>query len=276
MMNQKVVIYIILSAILLYLYYKRGGIAIFAAFVVMVAGTMFASASGSASAREGFGFGGGDKGKECAKLGFTAPKIDKKDIKGSLDKILKNFKKAVEKYADVGYQGFDITKSGKEIEAISDMKPAMDIQKKWQADKNNNFSEFFNNSAMLFNPYLFTPDEEQQQKFIDGKLSELVKNKEEFKKIINGGNRIVKMLEDTKKLDEMKELDKKAKSIFDVLICSFKQVVLIWKSLDKAIGGGGGEDKDGDEEKSTKKKKATKKKKSKKDDDDDDADAEDE
>ena len=56
-MNQKVVIYIILSAILLYLYYKRGGIAIFAAFVVMVAGTLFASK------REGFGFGGGGGGK---------------------------------------------------------------------------------------------------------------------------------------------------------------------------------------------------------------------
>jgi hypothetical protein len=276
-MNQKVVIYIILSAILLYLYYKRGDLAIFAAFVVVVAGTIFTQ--GSASAREGFGFGGGKGSKECAKLGFTAPKIDKKDIKGSLDKILKNFKKAVEKYADVSYQGFDIKKSGKEIYAINNMKSAMDIQTKWQEDKNNNLSEFFNNSTYLFDPYIFTPDEEKQQKFIDGKLSELVKNKEEFKKIINGGNRIVKMLEDIKKLDETKQLDKKAKAIFDVLICSIKQTVLIWKSLDKAIGGGGGGDEadeaDDEEEKpKKKKKKATKKKKSKKADEDDaDADA---
>ena len=48
MLNQKTVIYIILSAILLYLYYKRGGIAIFVAFAVVVAGTLFA-----ANAREG-------------------------------------------------------------------------------------------------------------------------------------------------------------------------------------------------------------------------------
>jgi len=50
-MNQKTVIYIILSAILLYLYYKRGGIALFVAFVVVVAGTLFAGVG--ASAREG-------------------------------------------------------------------------------------------------------------------------------------------------------------------------------------------------------------------------------
>ena len=268
-MNQKVVIYIILSAILLYLYYKRGGIAIFAAFVVMVAGTLFASK------REGFGFGGGggDKGdKACAKLGFITPKIDKKDINGGLEKTLKNFKKVVEKYADVGERGIDIEKSGKEFKAIGDIKSAMDIQKKWEADTNNNLSEFFNISYRLFDPYIFRPSEEKQK--------EVVKDiptlpKEAVKKIINGGNRIVKMLEDTKKLDEVKQLDKKAKTVLDVSICSFKQVVLIWKCLDKAIGGGDDkddkDDKD-DEEKPTKKKKKSTKK-SKKDDEDADADA---
>ena len=267
-MNQKVVVYIILSAILLYLYYKRGDIAIFAAFIAVVAGALFAGA------REGMSVGGGGGGKgdkECAKMGFIAPKIDKKDIKGSLDKILKNFKKVVEKYADVG-RGFDIGKSGKEFKAITEMGSAKDIQTKWQEDKNNNLSELFDHSFKLFDPYIFTPSEEQQQKFIDGKLSELVKNKE-VKKIINGGNRLVKMLEDIKKLDEMKEVDKKAKAFLDAAICAFKQTVLIWKSLDKAMGSGGGggdegEDDDDEEHKPKKKKttKATKKKKSKKDD----------
>ncbi len=261
-MNQKVVVYIILSAILLYLYYKRGDIAIFAAFVVVVAGALFAGA------REGMNLGGGDKGdKECAKMGFTAPKINKKEIKGSLGKILKNFKNVVEKYADVGEGGFNIGKSGKEFKAITEMGSAKDIQTKWQEDKNNNLSELFDHSFRLFDPYIFTPSEEQQQKFIDGKLSELVKNKE-VKKIINGGNRLVKMLEDIKKLDEMKEVDKKAKAFLDAAICAFKQTVLIWKSLDKAMGSGGGGDGGDDEEEKPKKKntKATKKKKSKKDD----------
>lgn len=274
MMNQKTVIYIILSAIMLYLYYKRGGIAIFVAFVVVVAGTLFAS--GSAGAREGLSVGGGGKGdKECAKMGFTAPKIDNKNIKGGLEKILKNFKKVVEPYADVG-RGFDIGKSGKEFKAITEMGSAKDIQTKWQEDKNNNLSELINNSFMLFDPYIFTPSEEQQQKFIDGKLSELVKNKE-VKKIINGGNRLVKMLEDIKKLDETKELDKKAKAVLNASICAFKQTVLIWKSLDKAMGGvkeddskDEDEDEDDEEEKPKKKKKKVTKKRKKSDEDDED------
>jgi len=276
-MNQKVVIYIILSAILLYLYYKRGDLAIFAAFAVVAGATLiFRSAT---IGEEGFGFGGGGGGKGCAKMGFTAPKIDKNNIKGSLDKILKNFKKVVEKYVDVG-RGFDIGKSGEEFRAIIEMGSAKDILRKWQEDKTNNLSELLDHSFRLFDPYIFTPSEEQQQKFIDGKLSELVKNKE-VKKIINGGNRFAKTLEDIKKLDETKELDKKAKAFLDAFICALKQSVLIWKSLDKAMGSGGGDDKDEDEggegdgeddedEKPKKKKKKSTKKKSKKVDDNDD------
>lgn len=266
-MNQKVVVYIILSAILLYLYYKRGDIAIFAAFVVVVAGALFAGA------REGMSVGG--SGKECAKMGFIAPKIAKNDIKGSLDKILKNFKKVVEKYADVGEGGINIGKSNKEIEAIFENDSAKNILTKWKEDSNNNLSELFNNSFMLFAPYIFTPSEEKQQKYIDEKLPALVKNKEEVKKTINGGNRAVKMFEDVKKLDETGKLDKKVKTILDVTICSFKQTVLIWKSVVKAMGGDdAGDDagEDDDEEEKPKKKKntkATKKKKSKKDDEDD-------
>lgn len=266
-MNQKVVIYIILSTILLYLYYRKKDFTIFVAFAVVAGATLiFRSATIGEE-----GFGGGDK--ECAKLGFTAPKIDKKDVKGSLDKILKNFKKVVEKYVDVG-RAFDIGKSGKEFKAIIEMGSAKDILRKWQEDKNNNLSELLDHSFRLFDPYIFTPSEEQQQKFIDGKLSELVKNKE-VKKIINGGNRFVKMLEDIKKLDETKELDKKAKAFLDAFICALKQSVLIWKSLDKAMGDdkgdkGDDEGEDDEDEKPKKKKKKSTKKKSKKVDDDDD------
>lgn len=267
MLNQKTVIYIILSAILLYLYYKRGGIAIFVAFAVVVAGTLFA-----ADAREGMkGKGGG--GGECAKMGFTAPKIDKKDIKGSLDKISKNFRNVVEKYADVGEGGINIGKSKKEIEAIFENDSAKDILTKWKQDSNNNLSELFNNSFMLFDPYIFTPSEEKQHKFIDERLPKLIKNKEEVEKTINGGNRAVKMFEDVKKLDETGKLDKKVKTVLDVTICAFKQTIMIWKSLVKAMGGedgdgaggGGGDD---EEEKPKKNKNKSTKKKSKKNDDD--------
>jgi len=274
-MNQKTVIYIILSAILLYLYYKRGGVALFTAFVVVVAGTRFtgAGAREGLSSGGGGGGGGGEKGdKECVKLGFTAPKIDKKDIKGSLDKILKNFKNVVEKYADVEERGINVGKSNKEIEAIFKNDSAKNILVKWREDTNNNLSELIKNSFILFDPYIFTPSEERQQKLIE-QLPEFIKNKEEVQKIINGGNRAVKMFEDVKKLDETGKLDKKAKTILDVTICAFKQTVFIWKSLVKAMGGEDAGDDAGDdeEEKPKKKKKTTKKKKSKKTEDEDDA-----
>lgn len=276
-MNQKVVIYIILSAILLYLYYRRKDGAIFAAFVVMVAGTMFASAS----AREGFGFGGGGGDKACAKLGFITPKIDKKDINGSLEKTLKNFKKVVEKYADVGEKGIDLKKIDIEIKAINSVissDSAKDMVTKWNNEGSNDFMLFLRYSHETFYPYIFRPSEKDQKEIIKD-LPRIIKEK--IKIVINGGNMTVKLLEDIKKLDEMKQLDKKAKTVLDVAICAFKQTVLIWKSLDKASGGSDkAGDKDGgdDEDKSTKKKKkSTNKKKSKKDDEDaDDADAEDE
>jgi len=261
-MNQKVVIYIILSVILLYLYYRKKDLTILAAFVVMVGGTLFASK------REGFGFGGGSKGdKACEKLGFITPKIDKKDINGGLDKILKNFKKVVEKYADVGERGIEPTKLDKEIKAIESVissDSAKDMVTKWNKEGNNDWGAFIRYSHETFHPYIFRPSEKDQKELIKY-LPRIIK--ENIKKIINGGNGMVKLLEDIKKLDETKELDKKAKTVLDVIICSFKQVVLIWKSLDKAIGSDGGGDDE--EEKSNKKKKSTKKSK-------DDEDAEDE
>ena len=268
-MNQKVVIYIILSAILLYLYYRKKDFTIFVAFAVVAGATLiFRSAT---IGEEGFSIGGGGGGgdKECAKMGFTAPKIDKKNIKGSLDKILKNFKKVVEKYADVGEHGFDVEKSKKEFEAIIQVissNSAKDIVTKWQKEGDKDFGIFIKYSYDTYNPYIFRPSEKEQ--------TEIIKNlpKEKIKVIINGGNRFVKMLEDIKKLDETKELDKKAKAFLDAFICAFKQSVLIWKSLDKAMGDDeGGEDdgKDDEDEKPKKKNKSTKKK-SKKDDNNDD------
>ena len=266
-MNQKVVIYIILSAILLYLYYRRKDGAIFAAFVVMVAGTMFASAS----AREGFGFGGGGGDKACAKLGFITPKIDKKDINGSLEKTLKNFKKVVEKYADVGEKGIDLKKIDIEIKAINSVissDSAKDMVTKWNNEGSNDFMLFLRYSHETFYPYIFRPSEKDQKEIIKD-LPRIIKEK--IKIVINGGNMTVKLLEDIKKLDEMKQLDKKAKTVLDVIICAFKQTVLIWKSLDKASSGG--DDKDGDDEEKQTKKKKKSTKKSKKDDEDADADA---
>jgi hypothetical protein len=83
-MNQKVVIYIILSAILLYLYYRKGDLAIFVGFVVVVTGTLILGKGGDTREGLGFGGGGGGGGGGCATIGFKEVKIDKKKINGSL------------------------------------------------------------------------------------------------------------------------------------------------------------------------------------------------
>jgi hypothetical protein len=102
MMNQRTIIYIILSAILLYLYYRRRDLAIFAVFIVVVGATLIfgdRGADGFSVGGIGIGGGGGDKvDSACAKLGFTAPKLDKDDLGGSLDKVMKNIKTVAEKH----------------------------------------------------------------------------------------------------------------------------------------------------------------------------------
>ena len=285
-MNQKVVIYIILSAILLYLYYRRKDGAIFAAFVVMVAGTMFASAS----EREGFGFGGGGGGgdKECAKLGFITPKIDKKDINGSLEKVMKNFKTVVSKY--IKFDGKYTEPKEEYNDALKFIQEAKIVgsevknlqQYKEKIDNVENFG--IKTFQLIVMPYMTMPSKEGQTVIIE-KLGELNKKDDkgnsQIMLFLKGGQIVLDILNKIKKSDEMKDATKDVNNILSVSICSVKQFILIWQNIQKASQGGGDKagDKDGgdEEEKSNKKKKSTNKKKSKKDDEDAaDADAEDE
>jgi hypothetical protein len=71
-MNQRTIIYIILSAILLYLYYRRRDLAIFAVFIVVVGATLI---FGNGSASEGF------DSKESKKTGDKTKNLDDKKKK---------------------------------------------------------------------------------------------------------------------------------------------------------------------------------------------------
>jgi hypothetical protein len=106
------------------------------------------------------------------------------------------------------------------------------------------------------------------------------KNVDVFTMIIKGADLILDVLSNIKKSDEMKDASKEAKSLISASICACKQVLSVWKQLQKTSGGGGGGDddddkedkkddeKDDDDEDSDKKKKKKKeKKKNKKDDD---------
>ena len=274
-MNQRIVIYIILSVILLYLYYKKRDIAVFAAFIVVVGATLI---FGDRTA-EGFG-GGGDKvDSECAKLGFTAPKIVKDDLEGSLDKAMKNIKKVADKY--VNFDGNQTAPKKEYNEAIKFITSSEIV--KAELDKMNNNKEnseyvmnFGFKTVGLIQSYILKPSVEDQANFIkvfDKFNTKNDKGVSPLTMVLKGGSIALDILNKIKKSDEMKEADKEVKTILEVSICSVKQFNSLWKNIQKAHPSGGddegekkkddGEEEDGGQDK---KKKSTKKK-SKKDED---------
>ena len=275
-MDQKVVIYIILSAILLYLYYRKGDLAIFVAFVIVVTGTLILGKGGS---MEGFGKkgkgggGGGGGGGGCSKLGFKEVKIDKKDINGSLKKIFANFKTVTSKYLNYEENGAspkDEYKASLEtMGGFEIIKSEMEKVNKVKENQEYIMTIAFG-SVGLLQPYLILKEEKERTKFMKT-LKEFKKKDEKtdrtaFESILKGGELGSKVLEKIKKSDELKESDKEVKKVFYVIECAFKQVLSIWKELDKVVvegdggdeGGdeGGGEDGDDEGKKKKKKKKA--------------------
>jgi hypothetical protein len=277
-MNQKTVIYIILSAILLYLYYRKGDLAIFVAFVVVVTGTLILGKGGS---MEGFGKkgkgkgGGGGGGGGCSKLGFKEVKVDKKDINGSLKKIFANFKTVTSKYLNYGDKGADpkeeYIESIRALEKFEIIKSEMEKVNKVKENQEYIMTIAFGSMGLL-HPYLILKEEEKRTKFV--KILKDFKKKDEktgrtvFESILKGGELGSKVLEKIKKSDEMKEADKEVKNVFNVIECAFKQVLSIWKALDNVVVEGDGGDEGGDEGGEDGDDEGKKKKKKKKADDD--------
>jgi hypothetical protein len=267
------------------LYYKKQDLAVFAAFVAVVAGTLFASAT---IGEEGFGIGGGGGGdKECAKLGFKPPKIQKKNWKKSLVTTLKNIQKVADKYWP--------------FEDMLGSKPNNDDAKKdYSMVTNNAFykeesvkirkdekkqdiqMKFLGGAASLYDAFIISPSDKKKENLLKEINSEFVT------KAIKGGEMMLALLkknhENLKK--EYKaggiEMETGVNNLSQYLICLCKQWITIWKALQKAKfgdegdeggdGGDKGDDEDGDEgdeeEKPKKKKKKSTKKKSKNNDDD--------
>ena len=255
MFNQKNVIYIILSAILLYLYYKRGGVTLFAAFVVVAAGTLILP-----SAREGLSLGGGKGGggdKECAKMGFTPIKLDKDDLVGSLEKVMKNIKTVAEKhwpYDDMGGK----TEDEKKQKAM----------KKFMKDFQNEAQEMTDSQRKSLDMFVLetaTFFEKQRMNEVAGLESE------QITALISGGKNTLKLLE---KLSKSDTLESDFKKTLNYLICLCKHWTNIYKAIKKAKGGGkdAGDDGGGDDDDGEKKKKKKKKTTKKKDDVDDEGD----
>ena len=246
-MNQKGVIYIILSAILLYLYYRKRDLAIFAGFVVVVVGTLILGKGGE----EGFGTGGGGKkggggiDKECAKMGFKPIKLDKNDLAGTLEQVIKGIEEVAVKqwpYDGKATEDEDKKKKQKELEAfveiwMKESKKALGDDKT-KSDQANNFVFF---SAEIY-----------EKKRYD----ELFKLKpEQIKNMISGGGIVLNLLE---KINKSDEIDSNFKKQLKYLICLCKYWTNIYKEAQKATADDEGGAADDDE--NPKKKKKTKKK----------------
>ena len=296
MMNQKGVIYIILSAILLYLYYRKRDLAIFAGFIVVVVGTLILGKGGDA--REGFGFGGGKKGgggidKECAKMGFKPPKIDNKDINGSLEKVMKNIEKVAE--TKWPFEKGDI--EGKRTEDKT-------VEANWKVITNSTFLKDWGKGKGEKKPKetkeyealmgLWDPAEGFYKKFIlqkstDEEKSAVVnEHNVNLDKIIKSGPIVIEFINKLKNSDEIKDADDGVKDILNYITCLVKQWISIFESLKKVMKSAGGgkkkkkpadEDEEGGgggDEDEKPKKKATKKTKPADDDEEGGGDGEDE
>jgi hypothetical protein len=277
MMNQKTVIYIILSAILLYLYSKRGGVALFAAFVVMVAGTLFAGV-GTGSIEGMFVKRSG--GNNCAKIGFSTPNIKNNNMKSGITNAMKN----IQKVAKTGWPFEDYIgnkptndKAARQLKEITNNSHYKSESRKIEEnkEKQENVGVFLINSIELY-------ESVKKNEKIDESITKVTDNLE---KGIKGGKIYLSLIESTHKFlvkeykiakKESPDIDDSVLKLSQYLVCLCKQWVSIWNQIQKANGssegaGGdddGGDDDDDEEEEKPKKKKKPTKKKSKKDDDD--------
>ena len=226
-MNQKTVIYIILSAILLYLYYRRGGLDVFAGFMVLVLSAIIFGRDVREGAKNK---SGGKKVVDtCAKLGFTAPTIDKGDIAGSLVKALKNIEKVAETYW--GFEKGDI--EGKRTEDKT-------LEKSWEAIKRSEFIKTLNTKDKDKDTILafLLPAYELYDVFIIRKKTSEEKNTfledttmKKLDGLIENSNPVMEILDKFKNSDEMKNADDDVKKLLNYIICLAKQWVSIFKAL---------------------------------------------
>jgi hypothetical protein len=252
-MNQRTIIYIILSAILLYLYYRRRDLAIFAVFIVVVGATLIfgdRSAEGfSVGGIGGIGGGGGDKvDSACAKLGFTAPKLDKDDLGGSLDKVMKNIKTVAEKHWPYDERGG--TNNEKDHVTLDAIKPiAFNEMKLMEGNDEADIGMFGKVITGIYNGKI--------------KAEHILSDTKMMASAMSGGKLLLKIIDKVGKSKAVTDNPNPddAKKLIVYGRCFLKHWIAIFNKIEGiSKGGGGGGDDDGE-------KKKKKKKTSKKDDD---------
>ena len=245
MLNQKTVIYIILSAILLYLYYLRRDLTVFAAFAVVVAGTLIigkdvTSVEGLKSRRGGRGRGSGSGsgsggGGGCANMGFTAPKIKKDndgDLGESLEKEIKKIKDIADKYWPYDMKGESSKKDEQEsIKEYYGVFAKIVQENKFSKDEDTTLNIFMEACKSMYEQVNSSDTKKRQQ--IKLKASDMPKGY--LKEITSVANKFHDILNKIRKSDELK--DAGAKKLARYLSCLCKHWITIINEMDNMATG---------------------------------------
>jgi hypothetical protein len=241
-MNSKAVIYIILSAILLYLYYKRGGFAIFAAFVAVVFGTLIL---GKGKDIEG-NTGKTKSGSSCSALKFTKPTINKKKVVPNLIALNDNFKEVCSKYLNTENLGLNAEGAAimDPIFKDNELKKQIDtIMKKLEKNQKEFFAYVVGTSSLLLNKkYEKSETGEMTFTFFGSKapvkkiLNDLTKDDYDFfKSAVSGANILLEIIDEIKNIDGVKKQGNKTTDIFNFMKCSVEHTIKVLNNLKGAL-----------------------------------------
>lgn len=234
-MNEKTIVYIILLGLLLYLYYKRRDVMIIIAFMVVLGSTfIFSGIREGAKNRKKKGGGKGSKGGGCSKLGFSAPKINKSDLNGSLEKALKNIQKVANKHWQFEDMGGNKPKNDKAKETFEGVVKSEYFEgesKKLEKDKTKQEKSFafVLGCAGFYDVFVGENASEERQT----KLMKDIKPND-ISNAIKGGEIYLNILTKNHKTLEGSDV----KKLSSYLTCLCKQWIQILKQFQKAKGGG--------------------------------------
>lgn len=191
-------------------------------------------------AKGGRGGGGGGVDKECEKLGFKAPKIDKKDIKGSLEKTLKNIESVAKKHWPFDDLVGNKPKNDKATETYEGVRKSEYFQSESKKidenkEKQENSFAFILSCAGMYGAFIGEKASEEDQKKIMKELTS-----EKISKAIKGGETYLDLLKKNHKTLEGSDV----KKLSSYLTCLCKQWLQILKQYKKTGGDGGDDDED--------------------------------
>ena len=255
MMNQKATIYIILSAILLYLYYRKRDLDIFEGFVVVVVGTLILGKGrdiegiiGRKSGSSKSGSSSGSSSNQCSDLKFAEPNIDKTRVVTSLIELNDNFKKVCGKYLSFEGRGPELNKEGGAIlESLykdEKIKKKLDsILEKFQKENQNEyFAYLIGTNILLLNNY--TESDKGELRFTVFGSDKPVKKtlndftKEDYKfftSALKGAKAFVPTIDKIMNLEEIKEQDNKTKDFFKFMKCAVNHTIKVLNNLKDAL-----------------------------------------